>query len=170
MRLTSEGFTCQFDAGWAGERSHGNGPRQSRSGILITMNGMPVNWSSKRQQIIALASAESEMYAGSEATKWVKHMAYILDELRVKVETPLQLFTDSSALKQLINTDARKTKMKHVDLRAGWMEEMINKEEIKLTWLPGVMNGSDILTKLVNGVRKKEWCEKYMMEKSVMMG
>ena len=169
MRLNSEGLKCQFDAGWAGERSHGNGPRQSRSGVLITMNGMPVNWSSKRQQIIALASAESEMYAGSEATKWVKHMAYILDELRVGVEKPLQLFTDSSALKQLIDSGARKTLMKHVDLRAGWLEEMTDTQEIRVSFVRGVMNGSDILTKLVNGARKKEWCEKYMMEKSMLM-
>ena len=109
------------------------------------------------------------MYAGSEVTKWVKHMAYILDELRVGVEKPLQLFTDSSALKQLIDSGARKTLMKHVDLRAGWLEEMTDTQEIRVSFVRGVMNGSDILTKLVNGARKKEWCEKYMMEKSMLM-
>ena len=69
MRTNSEGLVCHVDAGWAGDRGEGTGPRQSRSGVLITVNGLPKMWMSKRQEVIALSTAEAETYSRAETVK-----------------------------------------------------------------------------------------------------
>ena len=42
---------------------------RSQSGVIITLNGVPVHWRSSRQPVTATSSAEAEIYALAEAVK-----------------------------------------------------------------------------------------------------
>ena len=54
------------DANWASERSTG---RKSTSGGVVYLNGNAVKCYSRLQPIVALSSAESELFALTEAAK-----------------------------------------------------------------------------------------------------
>ena len=168
-RINDEGVKCQTDAGWAGERGQGSGPRQSRSGILITVNGMPVYWSSKRQGVIALSSAEAEMYAGGEAIKWLKHIIYLLEEIGIHTERPCQVYSDSKALIEFASSGGQRTRMKHIDLRMGWIQDMTDENELVLKYVKGSDNGADILTKVLSAYKTREWCDTYMTTEGEFM-
>ena len=110
---------------------------------------MPVYWSSKRQGVIALSSAEAEMYAGGEAIKWFKHIIYLLEEIGVPTEMPYKVYSDSKSLIDFASSGGQRTGMKHIDLRMGWIQDMTNDNELMLKYVKGSANGADILTKLV---------------------
>ena len=52
--------------------------------------------------------------------------------------------------------------MKHIDLRTGWMEDLIQKQRLEIKYVEGSKNGADIFTKLVTPAKRHEWCDTYM--------
>ena len=48
--------------------------RRSSSGELIFLNGGPISWFSRLQKLVALSTAESEIYAATDAAKVVAHL------------------------------------------------------------------------------------------------
>lgn len=57
----SESLTGYSDSDWAGFRD----TQTSTTGIFVTINHAPVYWTSKRQYIVSLSSAEGEYVAAS---------------------------------------------------------------------------------------------------------
>ena len=55
---------------------------RSRSGYIVFLADSPLFWSSKLQTIIALSTAESELIALSEATRFIQSITYLIDEIQ----------------------------------------------------------------------------------------
>ena len=56
--------------------------RRSRSGFVFLLNGGPISWSSQRQSIVSLLTAEAEYIALTHETKeaiWLRQMLKELD-------------------------------------------------------------------------------------------
>ena len=68
--LSPLSIAAHVDADWGGCRA----TRKSTTGYVITINGAPIVWRTRRQTIIALSSAESEYIALSECAK---HLSWI---------------------------------------------------------------------------------------------
>jgi len=69
---------------------------RSQSGVIITLNGVPVHWRSSRQPVTALSSAEAEIYALAEAVKCGRLFNWRCEEMGMQVEWPLTILVDNT--------------------------------------------------------------------------
>ncbi|CAN1132933.1 Retrovirus-related Pol polyprotein from transposon TNT 1-94 [Linum perenne] len=90
-RSTQHDITVYTDASWAGELTD----RRSTTGYCTYVWGNLVTWRSKKQDVVARSSAEAEYRAvalGIQEAIWLKR---VLEELKVDIQVPIQLFCDS---------------------------------------------------------------------------
>ena len=64
------------DADYAGDKE----TRRSTSGMIVMMNGGSISWSSRLQKLVALPSAESEIYAFADSVKEALHVKLMCED------------------------------------------------------------------------------------------
>ena len=135
-----EDIVCWTDADWAGDTE----TRYSTSGIIITVGGSMVFSSSRRQHARALSSGESEYYAATTGAADLLHLIEVMKFFGVDARGRLQ--TDSSAC---IGMASRKGvgRVRHLETRALWLQDVIDSERISIKKVPGEENLGDIGTK-----------------------
>lgn len=150
-------LTVYSDANWANDPED----RKSTSGFLIKLFGGTISWSSKRQDIIALSSAESEYVALTEACKeliWIKEVLRAFDIIE---DMPTVTFTDSQSVIALITNQKFSHRSKHIDLRYHFLRQQVEDGNITLKYVPTEENVADILTKPL-GFVKVQYLRKLM--------
>ena len=177
----TEGLKVSSDADFAGMWSITNGKeKRSRSGIIITYNGMPISWRSSYQackgselalseakcrQItqeyaedpnlditqISTSSGEAEVVAAADAAKLAIHFKHVCEEIEIPIQTPVVITIDASAAEGFITNTETIGKMKHIDLRQHWVQIMRNRNDIKFDRKPGPENEADFFTKIIVG-------------------
>ena len=159
-----EGFMVYVDSDWGGMHSI-NGELRSRTGIIIKYNGMPVYWKSNLQKTqctefhpeegakfdIATSSAAAEVQAGAEATGVMLHLKYITEELGMEVSSPQIIYTDATAAMGFFRNTGAGGKMKHIDIRLGWVQQIRDRSLVEWEKIPGPNNPADAMTKLLEG-------------------
>lgn len=101
------------DADWASDVDK----RRSCTGYIFGLSGGAISWSSKRQQTVALSSAEAEYMAMSAAIQealWLKSFGQDLDyEVRTKA---IKIGCDSQSALALAKSDVFRARSKHIDV------------------------------------------------------
>jgi hypothetical protein len=145
------------DADWAGDLD----TRKSTTGYIIKIDGNTISWTSRRQPSITLSTAEAEYMAITDATKevlWTRQLVKEIlnvvhdDELTFK-DKPLPyslIYTDNQAAKAISENDTHHNKTKHIDIRYRFIQQHINKNDIRIEWIPTQQQQADILTKAVS--------------------
>ena len=162
----NDGLQVWVDGDWAGLYCL-TGEKRSRTGILVTYNGMPVAWKSCFQQCkgsmakdtgtpedmhqISTSSGESEIHAAAEAAKLGRHIKYVLEEINAPVSDSIPVFVDAGAALGFIGNTCSIGRMKHIDLRDSWVEQLRRKDFLKWTKVPGTENKADTFTKILMG-------------------
>jgi hypothetical protein len=163
--IVCEGF-C--DASFCSERD----TSRSVTGYCFKMSKGVVAWRSKRQNTVALSTAESEYMAMSEAGRLGVSLNAMLKEMR-ELEAPVSIFTcenepmlldskakdaDSLRKAQLIHTDSMSAlkmvlkdhttkSMKHVAKYHHWARERVEQGLLSFVHIKGDDNISDTFTK-----------------------
>jgi invasion protein IalB len=121
----------------------------SQTGIMITLNGVPVQWASRKQTVsTATSSALAEIYALSETTRMAQLTAWKIDELGVKIPHPITIQVDNSQAISFQRSTCLVSKLRGlVDLRWAWVCELRNQEKVRVTKVNTAYNKADILTK-----------------------
>ena len=135
--------TAYSDADWGGDLDD----RKSTTGYVMFINDNPVSWNSKKQQTVALSSAESEYMAISECMKEMLWLRALLSELGVRTVTPSIVHVDNQAAIQISNTDTHHDRTKHIDIRHHFIRDCINTGDVRLQWIETKMQRADIFTK-----------------------
>lgn len=108
--------------------------RRSTSGMVITLNGGPVIWSSALQKSTAQSTAEAEIISAAEAAKWAVHTRLLLQEMGARGDEPVMIHEDNAACiaqgQQLRNRRAAK----HYEVRLRFLQELIRDKIIKFTY------------------------------------
>ena len=101
------------DASWADSKPDA----KSTTGVLLTMNGIPISWYSKKQFVVALSTMEAEYIAGATGVSeclWVKDL---LSELKLTADKePLSLIVDNQAVIKNMENSVRSPRSKHITL------------------------------------------------------
>ncbi|CAL0302421.1 unnamed protein product [Lupinus luteus] len=97
-RLELIGFS---DADWCGDKSD----RKSTTGYLFKLGGAPISWCSKKQDVVALSSCESEYIAASMCARQAAWMSTLMEELGLKEEGDgfLLMVDNKSAINLALN-------------------------------------------------------------------
>ena len=120
----------------------------SHSGTMIMLNGVPVVWHSKRQPKTSISSAQAEIYALSESSKYMLRYKYMSDDLVLGLPGVCRVMTDNTQGVSFANSLCTSSRLGGVfDLREGWVKELRDEGKIKVDHIPAEFNCADALTK-----------------------
>ena len=107
------------DADWAGCPS----TRKSTSGFIVTMMGSVVQFGSRTQAVVALSSAESELYGIGTGAQEGLHIANFKEATTTKVN--IRIHTDSTSGKSIATRIGSSKKAKHIDLKYLFIQQLV---------------------------------------------
>ena len=125
----------------------------SVSGVLIQFRGRNVLWKAKRQSIVCLSTAESELVAACEGTVVGQSTESLILEL-VDLLEPKQLLVDNIAAVVLAEGGGS-GRTRHLRVRASFITDLIERRELNVDHCPGDLQLADIFTKVLPGPRHR---------------
>jgi hypothetical protein len=161
----SKGVECYVDADFAGSfhKERPMNPRDclSRTGFIVKYANCPIVWSSKLQTTIALSTTEAEYMALSSAAREVIFLMNLIDELRDRGVTLLDMkplihcrvFEDNAGAIELAKLPKLRPRTKHLAIQyhhfRSWTVKGLNGEEprIKVEHIATTEQQADIMTK-----------------------
>ncbi|GJY56478.1 hypothetical protein Tco_0455593 [Tanacetum coccineum] len=123
-----------------------NMDRQSTSGAYQLLGGKLVCWSAKKQQYVAMSSAEAEYVAAARCCAnilWMKSQLTDYDIIYEKVP----IFCDNTSAIAISNNPVMHSRTKHIDIRYHFIKYYILKRDIELHFIPNQYQLADIFTK-----------------------
>lgn len=139
------------DADWAGDRED----RKSTSGYLFQIAGGPVSWKSKKQDTVALSTAEAEYMALSCAAQESIWMRRLNSELGNPPQGPTIILEDNQSAIAMAKNPQFHGRAKHIDIRHHFVREQVSDGTIELKYCPTREMVADILTK---GLAQEQFC------------
>ena len=126
---------------------------RSQTGVMVTLNGVPVHWRSNRQPKTTLSPAESEIYALSVGVKDARLTGMVLEEMGAVVEWPIRVRTDSAGAYSFQRDECPDSKLRGCfDFRDAWVDELQDASvsgrcRVKVERCRDSENLADVLTK-----------------------
>lgn len=120
--------------------------RKSRSGFVFVLNGAPISWSSKRQCVVSLSTAESEYIALAHGVQEAVWLRQFLLELNVDFKE-IKIFVDNQAAIKLASNSECHKRSKHIDVRYHFIRDIVNTKQVELEYIPTTDQLADIFTK-----------------------
>ena len=136
-------IVCYCDADWAGDKTD----RKSTSGYCVYVNDNLISWNTKKQQSVALSTAEAELMGIVEVVKEAKWMSMLLTEMGYKVRRPVTVWCDNQAAISLTKHDSDHNRTKHIDIRNYFVRDEVKKGEVIVKWIRTEQQVADIFTK-----------------------
>ena len=154
----TSGFVFYSDSDWAGLHSI-TGEIRSRTGFIAFYNGMPIDWYTGLQKTvvsnwteevphIATSSANAETVAAADSLQRALHISYIASELQLEVPRPLIIYIDATAAIGFIENTGGGGRMKHLDIKDGWIQQLRDRDIADYWKIDGPINLADFFTKL----------------------
>jgi hypothetical protein len=147
------------DADYAGCKA----TRRSRSGFMFDLYGT-VHWRSKLHSTISLSTMEAELYAAVLTMREAIDMRVLLWEIenmmrfpgehRVQLQPVIMNVDNQSTIARSLpgeNTDSTK----HIAFRDLWIQDRVEKGDLKMEYIRSVDNPADLLTKPILGAKLK---------------
>ena len=134
------------DSDHGGDRPH---VLRSQTGTMIMLNGVPVQWSSKKQtDTTAFSSTMAEIFAMSESVRAGRLWMWRAQEMGMEVEIPLKVKVDSTGARSFQRGTCVHSKIGGIiDFREAWVEELRESGQVESEYVKGENNLADLLTK-----------------------
>ena len=143
----SDDIIVYSDANWAEDIED----RKSNTGYYVSLNGGTISWSCRKQDIVAMSSAESEYIALAETCKEVLWIKEIMKALDINAPKTTTIFTDSQSCIAMLKNQRFSHRTKHFDTRFHFIRDHVNKGTIRLEYVPTSENTADLMTKPLGG-------------------
>ena len=140
--LNIEGYT---DADWAGSATG----KRSTSGYFTFVGGNLVTWRSKKQNVVALSSAEAEfrsMTKGICELLWLKRL---LIEIGHDSSSTINMFCDNKSAIQIALNLVQHDRTKHIEVDRHFIKEKLEEKMICFPYVKSEDQLADMLTKAV---------------------
>ncbi|PWA86471.1 copia-type pol polyprotein [Artemisia annua] len=134
-----KGYTDSDNAGC-------NMDRKSTSGSCQFLGGKLVCWSTKKQQSVAMSSAEAEYVAAAGCCANVLWMKIQLIDYGIHYKS-IPIFCDNTSAIAISNNPVLHQRTKHIDIRYHFIRDHIMNGEIELIFIPTEYQLADIFTK-----------------------
>lgn len=123
---------------------------KSTSGFIFHMGG-PISWSSKRQELVALSTTESEFMALVHAGKEARWLTALGRSMGISVPETVTLFCDNQSTIEICYNSTFHARTKHIDYRFWWIRDAIERGEFRIEYVNTKAQCADMLTKLLKG-------------------
>ena len=133
--------------------------RHAISGYVFLMNGGAISWSSKKQGLVTLSTAESEYVAATYAAKEALWLRCVISEVFHPLEKPVTLYSDSQSAIALTKDGSYHAQTKHIDIRYHFIRFEVQKKSINLIYCPTDDMTADILTKALPNIKAKHFAK-----------
>ena len=124
---------------------------RSISGIVVQMMGRCVFWKSRRQTLVSLSTAESELIAACEGVVLGQSVEALITEL-LNRDIQKELRVDNVAAITLAEGGGSQ-RTRHLRVRANFLKEMTEKGSLRVIHCPGEVQLADCLTKALPAPR-----------------
>ena len=122
--------------------------RRSISGMIGTLGGMIVSWSSRTQKITTLSSTESEYIALDKCGQELKFICMFLQEVGVG-EIPGIIFEDNEGAIFLAKNSQVGMRTKHIDVKYHYIRDLMQNKYLEIMYVKSEDNYADLMTKNV---------------------
>ncbi len=140
--LRVEGYT---DADWAGSVSD----RKSTSGYFTFVGGNLVTWRSKKQNVVALSSAEAEFRGIAKGLCELLWLKQLLTEIGFAPSCEMDLFCDNKAAIDISHNPVQHDRTKHVEVDRHFIKQNLETKVVRFPFVKSEDQLADILTKAV---------------------
>ena len=121
--------------------------RRAISGYAFLIDGGAVSWSSKKQELVTLSTAEAEYVAATHAAKECIWLRCLIGEIFPRLITQTILHCNNQAALQLATADNYHVRTKHIDTRYHFIRQTVEDGSIILIYCPTDDMTANILTK-----------------------
>jgi hypothetical protein len=119
---------------------------KSHGGHVIFLGG-PIDWSTKKQNMVCLSSSEAELIAAVDAGKSILWYRSLLQELGYKQTKPTPMFEDNTGAIVLAHTSIIGKRTRHLNIKYHCINDWVSSAELLLQKVTTTKNTADIFTK-----------------------
>ena len=139
---SGSGFVAYSDTDWGGDLEN----CWSTSGYAMFLDNGIVSWLSRGQRNITLSSTEVEYVGMTEASKKISWIQNLLSEMRFNIKS-IPLLVDNQGAMFFASNPAQEGCTKHIGIPEHYIRECIQKEKVKLFYIPTNEQRAHIFTK-----------------------
>ena len=134
-----------------------NEDRHAISGYVFLIDGGPVSWSVKTQEIVVLSTTEAEYVAATHAAKEALWLCSFLGEILGPLDGAMTLYCDNQSAIALTKNDQFHAHTKHVDICYHFIRYVIQNNSLHLEYCPIDDMTVDMLTKALPSPKAKHF-------------
>jgi hypothetical protein len=131
------------DADWGGDIND----RTSTTGYCTFIDDNLISWNTKKQQTVAISTAEAEYMAAVEVTKELLWLKQLLNELNYEIKLPIKIYIDNLSAIYIAQHDVQHDRTKHIDIKYHFIKQYVEEKIIELEWISTEKQLADIFTK-----------------------
>ena len=139
------------DADFANERN-----RKSITGVVHNYHRTPISWNSRKQNVVALSTAEAEYIAATAATRHTTWLRRLLHDTHMGSNDRTPHHIDSRSAILIASNKAPTKQRKYIDIRHLHLQHHVNTEAIAFQRVPTQGMLADIFTKPLHCERFQE--------------
>ncbi len=143
--------------GWVDADGASQEHQRAISSYVFMIDGGAMLWSSKKQELVTLSTAEAEYVAATHAAKEALWLHSLIGEIFSPLESSTTLFGDNKSAIALANGGQYHSRTKHIDIRYHFIHYIIEAESIKLIYCPTDKQTADTLTKALPSAKAKHF-------------
>ncbi len=123
--------------------------KQSVSGFIVYLNGVPILWGSLKQTIVVDSSCSAEFVAASIACKQLLHAENMVSFFGFSCPKPYRFYTDSKACLHIATNLARLGNVRHLQIRYHLVRCCVSFGDMEMHFCVTEEMVADLFTKLV---------------------
>ena len=138
-----------------GDASFAPSSAKSQTGLVATLSGHVIAWASHRQSVTSQSSAESELYATSDAVLLLQTLEPLIQELHANPIRKL-VYNDNVGCISLYSAPNGAWRTRHLRLKARGGRELLESGFFEIRHLAGKWTLADLATKALASPRHRE--------------
>jgi hypothetical protein len=127
--------------------------KQSVSGFIIYLNGVPLIWGSLKQTVVVDSSSSAEFVAASITCKHLLHAENMIGFLGFSSPKPYKLYTDSKACYHIASNASKLGNVRHLQIRYHMVRCYVSLGDVQMCFCITEEMLADLLTKVVAGAQ-----------------
>ena len=167
--LTLGGNEPQLLKGFSDADGMSTAGSKAISGYLFKIGESTISWSSKRQSLVSISTAEAELYVLAHATQeaiWLRKLATEIFQL---AQNPVILYSDNQSAISIAKDPEQKNinaRTKHLGIRRDFFVDYVDQKVMDIRYTPTSTMLADMLTKALSPVFVKHFRVQFRLLKA----